>query len=298
MPLTVVDNAMLACTLEVLAYKPGNVNLVSGLKNTTLDDFLLSIYALHDSFLAIHAQAIEFSQEKISYNDINLGKWIYEAIKKINDVQGGGNTHLGTILLLFPLIFAYSLNKTSYQEQLDQLIKNTTYEDTVYLYNAINLANVPYKRIKNELDLFNSNSKRVIKEKNINIYEIMKKSENNDLIAELLANKYNSIYEKMLPFFKTIYESTKTHEKAIIATYLYTLSTFLDSHIVKKYDQKTAEYVKKRAKVVFEKYMTNFEIDCVIEFDDELKTKKINPGTAADIITATIFIFLESNQKN
>ncbi len=293
----IADYAMIACSLEVLSYKPGNVNRFSNNKNTKVEDFFLSIYGLYEFFLYFENKAYELKKNKIAYKDIELGKAIYQATKKITKLHKGGNTHLGIILLLFPLIFGYSIGKNPIKE-IEKLLKNTTYKDSIYFYKAIKKATLPYKSTKEELDIFNPNFSEVIGKNKINLYKILEKSQKNDLVAKLLVNNYNLIYKKILPFFKKLYGSIKVIEKAIIVAYLYALSSYYDSHVVKKHGFSVAQNLKKEAIGVFERYMNSFDLVYLEKFDDKLKKKKINPGTCADIICATIFIFLIENKSD
>ena len=67
------------------------------------------------------------------------------------------------------------------------------------------------------------------------------------------------------------------------------LSTFTDSHIVRKYGTDTAEYVRSERKEYAPILRAATTRPSCSDFDRLLKGRGLNPGTTADFVVATLY---------
>jgi len=76
-------------------------------------------------------------------------------------------------------------------------------------------------------------------------------------------------------------------DDAIAHTYLRSLSDEEDTFVKMKFGAEKSDYVQERAKEIVER---GYKIKEIEDFDGELIGQGINPGSAADIIAAALFI--------
>src|SRR4030042_5922016 len=93
----------LAILLEVSTHKPGNVNFVVGFEGTRVEHFLASAVAAASSFEEAARRGIAVHDEKLGVSDVGMGQIIKECAADINAWQKGGNTLLGTVMLIVPI---------------------------------------------------------------------------------------------------------------------------------------------------------------------------------------------------
>ena len=92
----------LAILLEAGAHKPGNVSVVTNFENTRYEHFLASAVAVGPSFEAAAKRGVEIWKGKVPVTDAGIGHVIKNSVTAVNAWQHGGNTLLGTIILLSP----------------------------------------------------------------------------------------------------------------------------------------------------------------------------------------------------
>jgi triphosphoribosyl-dephospho-CoA synthase len=81
--------------------------------------------------------------------------------------------------------------------------------------------------------------------------------------------------------------------KAVLRVYLELLTTAPDSHIVRKHGDALAHTVMSEAQPWAARAAAGVDLDAdtgFAEWDQALKTARVNPGTSADLSVATLFI--------
>ena len=140
----------LAILLEVSSEKPGNVNLTSSFDSTTCQHFLASAVASQPSFQEAAYRGILVAAGKLDIDDVGIGDLIKTCTREVNVWQRGGNTILGTVMLLMPMAVAAGMtpegkhcqtNLSVLRGNIDLVVKSTSAWDSVHLYEAIALAN-------------------------------------------------------------------------------------------------------------------------------------------------------------
>ncbi|HEX9261612.1 MAG TPA: triphosphoribosyl-dephospho-CoA synthase, partial [Candidatus Bathyarchaeia archaeon] len=95
-----------AILFEVSANKPGNVNFVVGFEGTRVEHFLASAVAAAPSFEEAARRGIAVKNMRFSLSKVGVGQIIKDCVMDIDAWQTGGNTLLGTIILLVPMAVA------------------------------------------------------------------------------------------------------------------------------------------------------------------------------------------------
>jgi triphosphoribosyl-dephospho-CoA synthase len=154
-----------------------------------------------------------------------------------------------------------------------------------------------------EFDLQDSSSLGSLDEENTTLYDLMEISRSYDLIAD----EWVSGFERCANCGETIINFMGSTNKfgepkldvndVVVYAFLKILSENRDTFIQTKFDETTADYVSGRARDIlleFKPQRSGFDAVrlAVEEFDDELLSKGINPGSTADIVIAGLFIAL------
>jgi triphosphoribosyl-dephospho-CoA synthase len=302
--------------LEVSASpKPGNVDREHDYPDTCFEHFIASSVGVFP-VLELAARSRK-----------GIGALIRTAVCESSSWQQGGNTHFGAFLLLIPLSMAAgeifnSREKNDFKllpEEFKVLaarahtfVQKTDYEDAIEFYRAFDIAGVRVKNVE-EFSLGDPESTAELEKQRITLYELMEIAREYDLIA----NEWTSGFGRCLEGTKIINEfmqarnqeagssvlncSSTGINEAIVYSFLKLLSRHRDTFIQTKFDKDTAEYVSARAVEILSEWEQSSSLitkdfasllPAVQEFDSELLEKKINPGSTADIIIASLFIAL------
>jgi len=291
----------LAVLLEVSAYpKPGNVHRTSDFQETGYEHFLASAVALAPHSRHAAEQGLRVFNKEISLSQIGIGKTIQNAVRDVMVWQHGGNTLLGSVILLTPMAAAagqtlarytrFSINQ--FRTSLKSVVESTTSEDAVNVYDAINLAQPGGLGKTPRLDVTDVRSKRKILEKGISLFEVFKISSSWDSISAEWVNDYHITFDIGYPFFERQMKQTKDVNAATVHTYLKVLSEVPDTLIVRKAGEDKAKWVSVQAKLILQAggLTTRKGRSSLLNLDRRLHdpSHKLNPGTTADITSAIL----------
>ncbi len=293
----------LAILLEISAQKPGNVNRTTDFPSTRYEHFLASAVAIEPSFVQAAERGILFSKGKIKLNEIGIGEIIRKAVADIKAWQRGGNTLLGTILLLSPIAVAAGIVMTKKEElSIPQLRRNikliaetTTPNDAVAVYEAIILAN-PNGLVDKapNLDVNDPKSKEKILKEAISLYDIFRISAPYDSISREWVENYPITFGIGLPYFTRQIKEKNDFNTAVVHTFLKILATVPDTLIARKANLEKAKEISKKAWEALNLggLTTSVGRKKLSELDEELRmqSNKLNPGTTADIIAAVLAV--------
>jgi triphosphoribosyl-dephospho-CoA synthase len=291
----------LAILFEVSADKPGNVNLVVGFEGTRYEHFLASAVAAASSFELAAERGAAVSSGKMSVNDIGLGRIIKDCVADINSWQHGGNTLLGTIILLSPIAVAAGMTPTNEElvfeipklrENLNRVVESTTPEDAINVYEAIKIANPSGLGKAPELDINDpSSANRIVKE-NVTLYQVFKIASDYDRVCSEWINNYPITFDFAYPWLIKQIETNKDLNVAITHTFLKVLAEYPDTFIARKVGTEKAREVSFMADEVLKRggLKTSQGRERLHEFDLTLRKSSnlLNPGTTADIIAAAL----------
>jgi len=293
----------LAILLEVSAYpKPGNVHRTVNFQKTRYEHFLASTVALIPHFKHAAEQGVMIFNKRIILNPIGIGEIIRNAVADVAAWQHGGNTLLGSIIILVPMSSAAGLtfaentsfSISKFRSNLKSVVESTTPEDAVNVYDAITLAQPGGLGKAPKLDVTDIKSKEKILEEGISLFEVFKISATWDSISAEWVNNYHITFDVGYPFFTRLLEETKDINVAAVHTYLKILSEVPDTLIVRKAGENKARWVSIQAKHILDAggLTTQKGRTTLLELDKKLQdpAHRLNPGTTADIISAILAV--------
>jgi len=303
-----VQSAQLAMILEVSAYpKPGNVHRTADFKDTKYEQFLASTVAVLPQLQKAAIMGVKVALTEMNPSQVRIGNLIKEGVVETSKWQRGGNTNLGILILIVPLVTAAAFSLIRY-ENLRKLRENirlfttaTTHIDAVDLYEAIKIAKPGGLGKTDYLDVMDPNSIKQILKQKISLYEIFEKSSNYDKIAEEWITNYNITFEIGYPYLQKIYNKTGDVNIAIVHTFLKILSTFPDTLIIRKTDLTMAQKISKKSRQILELggLTTKKGAEALWEFDKMLRKRnnELNPGTTADLTASSLMVAILNGFK-
>jgi triphosphoribosyl-dephospho-CoA synthase len=260
--------AQLACLLEVVARKPGNVHRVGDLADLHLVDFLLSAVAIAEPLDRAAA--------------IGVGAAIDEAIAATRRVVST-NTNLGMVLLLTPLAAVPA--GVDLADGVRAVLEATTVADARAVYRAIRRAQPGGLGSAPDQDLAG--------EPTMPLRAVMALAAGRDLIARQYAHGFREVLGQAVPILTEYLRDGRPLESAIVGTHLNLLACHPDSLIARKAGMEPALDVSRRAAAVLDAGWPDREearTRCEA-FDHWLRDpgRRFNPGTTADLVTATLY---------
>lgn len=263
-----------ACLLELEALKPGNVHMFADGHGMQVQDFVTS--AEHSA--AALCRALPSTLE-------TLGQRIYAALQATH-AQVGCNTNLGIILLCAPIVQArLQYTSEALPIALAKVLNNTTIDDAESVFQGIRLVKPAGMGQRTQDD--------IQAPAEITLLSAMQQVQAIDSVARQYAQHYQDCLQAV-----TLYEALLLRWQrpawAATALYLYWLSHWPDSHLVRKYGLATAQAVQHTAKQHYASLLCQhnpkLEMGALLAWDSQLKQAKLNPGTSADLTVATVFI--------
>lgn len=261
----------IACLAEVEAMKPGNVHIFADGHGMQVHDFI---------------QSAEVSSAVIAQANLTLGERIFRSIEATWHAVNC-NTNLGIVLLCAPIIHALQLMPTTnLRGQLAGVLNQSTKEDAQLAFKAIQLAN--------PAGLGRVSAHDVNEAADCSLLEAMQASASKDFIARQYANNFTEVFEEGLPCYQEAFTRWQRPAWATTALYLYWLSHYPDSHIVRKYGIDAANQVSQEAENHFNTLIAldnpKQYLPQLLAFDSSLKSHGINPGTSADLTVAVLLL--------
>ena len=254
--------AQLACVLEVSAEKPGNITPTHDFEDTSYEDMLRSAIAAGP----------ELVRER------GVGETVLAVVEASRRVAPS-NTNLGIALLLAPLAKA-ALRGGPLRERLGEVLRALDVADARAAYAAIRLAGAGGLRERVEHD--------VRAEPAIGLREAMASAAGRDSIAAEYATGFALTFDVGLPALSTALGDGLAVRDAIVELHLRLLAHTPDTLIARKAGTDAAERVSEGAREVLVGRRT------LESFDASLRAEgnTLNPGTTADLVTATVFVAL------
>lgn len=254
--------------LEVCAYpKPGgNVDRCHDYDDTWLEHFLASAILARPAFVTAETGGAAGG----------MGACIKEAVSLTAVHRGGGNTHFGAYLLLFPpLIMGDGIAGAQ------TVIAETTTDDALRFYEAFALTEVRMNKT-DDLDVNDPESAQHIRDEGgLTLRDIISYSAPGDMVCREWSNGF-ALSRRVADYLL----SAPNGKQAIVRAFFSLLESEPDTFIIKKLGREAAEWTMARAQEVCR------GIYAAEEFDEECLERGINPGSIADITIAGIYLAL------
>jgi triphosphoribosyl-dephospho-CoA synthase len=279
-PFDIMKASQIACCLEVSSFKPGNVHRNRDYRDIKYHHFI-------NSGIAFGNVVYEASQK-----DRDVGLYIKKAVIE-SKKWSPTNANLGIIMLHIPIAMASgrleSFNENKLRDNLKKIAENTTVEDALNVYDAINIAMAYVNKPKKGPDVTSEEAKKELIEKGLTLLDVYKISAEWDNISKEWVDNFKISFEGY-NLLKKYYNELDNINLAVTKTFLNLLSKYPDTLIARKRGFETALEVSKMA----EEVLNNFTEEKVKEFDRYLSKdgNKLNPGTTADLIASSLMIFI------
>lgn len=299
----------LAILLESSAHKPGNVSVVTNFEDTRYEHFLASAVAARPSFELAAERGIALSKGEISPSQVGVGEIIKDGVQRINKWQLGGNTLLGTVILLSPIAVAAGMSRheegrfiiPDLRRNLKDIVESTTSEDAINLYEAIRIAKPSGLGKVSDLDVNSLDSTRRILDEGITLHQIFKIASTYDTICSEWVNNYPVTFDLAYPYLVEQTRKSKDTSQAVIQTFLKVLAEHPDTFIARKTSWERAKEVSTKANHILELggLETPLGQEGLEKFDRELRLEGnlLNPGTTADLIAAALALCILSGYR-
>jgi triphosphoribosyl-dephospho-CoA synthase len=287
--MTIAAAAQLACLLEASAPKPGNVSPGRHFADARYEDFLASAAAIGEPLSGA--------------GDRPVGATVRLAV----DATAGwvrSNTNLGIVLLLAPLARAAAraahlsgpapagdaraLCADRLRAAVRDVLDATTVADARDVYAAIRRA-APG-------GLGRAEAQDVSGEPTMSLLEVMRLAAGRDGIAREYATAFETTFGAGAPALTRARRDGLEWDEAVVETFLALLAGAPDTHVARRAGAAAAEAVSARARDVLAAggVRTADGRRGIDDLDGLLRDahNTANPGTAADLTAAAIFVVL------
>jgi triphosphoribosyl-dephospho-CoA synthase len=267
--------AQLACVLEVSAHKPGNVTLTTGFSDITALDLIASALAI--------GPAMRDSPRS------GVGRTIRRAVDDTHRFVAA-NANLGIVLLLAPLAKAAgTAHPGRLRSAVGDVLANLTGEDRRQAFAAIRKASPGGLGRSDTMDVNDPDAGGTL-------LEAMVEARGRDAIAREYATRFQITFATGYPCLDHLWRAGHTLSDAIVQTALTILARVPDTLIMRKEGWETAEEVSAQARDVLDRggVLSEGGRRALVRLDGTLRDDghRLNPGTTADLVTASIFVFL------
>lgn len=269
-PSQIEDAFVGACRAELRAIKAGNVHIHA---------------AGHDMDVEQFERAADAAAPHIANPALRVGARVRLAVEA-SFAAAGCNTNLGILLLCAPIAAAAeaTMATTNISTRLSLMLTTLDTQDAEDVYRAISHANPG--------GLGEVATEDVSEPANVTLLEAMALAKDRDRIANAYFSNFTDVFDFALPELAAARRVERTEEDAIANLHLKLLATFPDSHIARKYGIERAEEIRAAAAALRPRLfpLTSRDArDRLLAFDASLKSERINPGTTADFVVATLF---------
>jgi triphosphoribosyl-dephospho-CoA synthase len=256
--------------LEVSAEKPGNITPSHDFHDTSYEDMLRS--------------AIALGPDLARAGERGVGETVL-AVMEASRRAAPANTNLGIALLLAPLAKA-ALDGGPLRARLGATLHALDVADARAAYAAIRLAGAGGLRERVEHD--------VRSEPTVGLREAMASAAGRDSIASEYVSDFALTFETGIPALATALADGLVVRDAIVELHVRLLDAAPDTLIARKRGADAAARVSAAARDVLAAGGVRTEAGrlALQTFDASLREpgNALNPGTTADLVTATVFV--------
>lgn len=269
--LSIGQCATLACLLEVIAPKPGNVHRAADFEDLRLQDFVVSATAI--------APAMASAQQA------GVGSAVLEATRATRNLVQT-NTNLGTILLLAPL--AAVAPHIPLAEGLPSVLANLQPTDAADIYQAIRTAHPGGLGEAAQWDVSDAPP--------ADLLAAMQQAAQRDLVARQYTNGFEQVFHLVTPRLIDVHRRGLPLSIAIVDAHVALMAEHPDSLIARKCGSAVAVESSQRAARVLQAGEPGSDAyeDALADLDFWLRSDghRRNPGTSADLIAAALYVAL------
>ncbi|MDR1651638.1 MAG: triphosphoribosyl-dephospho-CoA synthase [Synergistaceae bacterium] len=282
MTLTHAQIAELACFMEALCPKPGNVYPGRPFKYLNEMSFVVSAMGLAEAFSS----------------DETAGRLALRAARSAKKLVGR-NANLGIILLLAPLVRAAGKSdgggrRSAGRASVRQVLEDLGPDDSEAIYEAIRILSPEGLGKSSQYDVNGAGPVPPI-------LDAMKLASGWDSVAGEYASGYEITFGLAAPAISSFRNEGHTLKDSILQAFLTVLAEVPDTLTERKLGRAAAERTSAlaRSALLAGGCFTGRGRDAISEMDRELRDADNlkNPGATADLIAAGIFVFLSEELR-
>jgi triphosphoribosyl-dephospho-CoA synthase len=286
----------MATILEASAPKLGNVHPSASFDDMHFGHFVASAYAVATVFEDV--------------DRLTVGQLVLASVQATRH-RVSCNTNLGTILLLAPLAKAAATLVRSKSEQpsnrieqqsglsriglkaaVAEVLQALTPDDSQYVYDAIRTAQPGGLGKQSDND--------VTQPAPASLLSAMQQVADVDAVARQYVNNFADLFERFLPWLDNALTQVACPFKAIVLLQLRIMAWQPDGLIARKCGSEVARQVQLQSQHILQVVESDAASaqQQLEQFDRYLRTdgNRLNPGTTADLIAATLFCRLVSHR--
>ncbi|MEM9826077.1 MAG: triphosphoribosyl-dephospho-CoA synthase [Planctomycetota bacterium] len=273
-----------ACLAEATAAKVGNVH--PGASFADLD-------------FAAFRWAAEHTASELSRLNVSIWQSMDSAVRG-SLRHSGTNVHLGIVLLLGPLVATAAEDSRcdAWSGRISDFLGNTGLADGGRILNLIADAMAGGLGRVDAMDVYDRPT-------DADLLAAMRLAQHRDQIANQYANGYRPFFDDIVPVIAqrvipliadfhddglgpTKFANHRSVQQAIVAAQIECLGKWPDSLIARKHGTEVAESIRRQAAQIDVNDPRQIQ-----SLDDSLRQPiRINPGTTADLIAASLFVCL------
>ncbi len=286
--------AQIACLLDAMAPKPGNVSRGRDLPGLTYRDLVVSATAIGPAFRRLARGRV--------------GRLILQAVRNTHR-QVGTNTNLGIVLLLAPLAKAAlaggpvstrgsarrpgaGMQVGAMRASVRRVLSGLDRRDARDAYRAIRLARPGGLGRVGDQDVSRPPGRSLL--------DCMRLAAGRDAIAREYATGYATTFTLALPALRRLRERHVPIADAIAQTYLTILAAVPDTLIARKRGEAAARAVSRSTAAALRAggLLSDRGRRLTARLDARLRRARppLNPGTTADLTVAALFLWLLSGE--
>lgn len=259
--------------------KPGLVDRNSSPER--FSQFTISAVGLHQRFREVASKQI--------------GECILSACRDMMKLQTGGNTHLGSILLLMPMAKAACSVNDFYQlrTRLGEVLKNMKQDDLIKIVQAISLVNPGGLGKVAFLDVKSPKTHEIIRRRNITVLEAFKPYVEKEVVAREYVSGYRTSFFHGYFFLKKMI-AIGDWNTAGVDTFLNLLAHNYDTHVSRRHGFPAARMLSRLAEEVLKSggYGSCAGRRKFEDFAELVKRSGFKPASTADLLCVAYFLLL------
>jgi triphosphoribosyl-dephospho-CoA synthase len=257
--------------LEVAAAKPGNITPAHDFADTTYADMVRSALALGPAFARRRARVR------------SVGQLIADGVDATSRVART-NTNLGIVLMFAPLVHAEATRPAdeTLRAATERTLGQLGVDDAAAAFAAIARASPGGLGAAPEHD--------VRAPAQVSLREAMAAAAHRDSIASEYATGYAIVFDTALPALTDELRAGAATLEAIVSLHMRLLASRPDTLIARKAGVAAAEAVTAAAREVLDGTRSLADFDASLRSPDH----RLNPGTTADLVAATLLAALLS----
>lgn len=286
-PRTLAQLIEQACRAELRALKPGNAGDHGPAGDLTVADFERSAVVAAD---------------ELARPGLSVGQRVLHAIARTRAAVGT-NTNLGIVLLAAPLALAAERafghdavssatpatsegQEPALRASLQSVLGALDLDDARDVYQAIRTAQAGGLGKVPEHDIAD--------EPKVDLRTAMQAAAAHDQIANQYVTDYAMLFDQVLPVLAAQRTAGASDDWVASMTWLFLLGTHRDSLIARRHGLQTADAVSGTAAAWYHaldpRGPTMAQRNELLAWDRMLKQQRINPGTTADLLVASLLI--------